>query len=82
MSKNLKVLACLAGALLASSAFADWQLNMRPGVTELSKIAYDLHMEVLWTCVVIAVVVFGVMIYSLVKFSSFQGRSGRYHLAS
>ena len=73
MSKNLKVLACIAGALLASPAFADWQLNMRPGVTELSRIAYDLHMEIFWICVVIAIAVFGVMIYSLIKFRHSKG---------
>lgn len=73
MSKNLKALACLAGVLLASPAFADWQLNMRPGVTELSRIAYDLHMRILWICVWIAIAVFGVMIYSLVKFRRSKG---------
>ena len=77
MSKNLKTLvkawACVAGVLLASPAFAEWRLNMQPGVTELSKIAYHLHMEVLWICVAIAVVVFGAMIYSLVKFRHSKG---------
>jgi cytochrome c oxidase subunit 2 len=77
MSKNLKALvkvwACIAGVLLASPAFADWQLNMRQGVTELSKQAYSLHMLILWVCVAIAVVVFGAMIYSLVKFRHSQG---------
>ena len=77
MSKNLKVLAkvwaCIASILLASPVFAAWQLNMRPGVTELSKVAYDLHMETLWVCIAIAVAVFGVMIYSLIKFRHSQG---------
>jgi len=77
MSKNLKVLAkawaCIAGILLASPAFAEWQLNMRPGVTELSKLAYHLHMEILWICVAIAFVVFGAMIYSIIKFRHSKG---------
>jgi len=77
MSKNLKVLAkvwvCTAGILLASPAFAAWQLNMRPGVTELSKLAYHLHMEILWVCVAIAFVVFGAMIYSIIKFRHSKG---------
>ena len=34
---------------------------------------YALHMEVFWICVGIAVVVFGAMIYSLVKFRRSQG---------
>jgi len=81
MSNNLKALmkvgvksgAIIAGILLASPAFAAWQLNMRPGITELSKEAYSLHMKILWICVAIAVVVFGAMIYSLVKFRHSKG---------
>jgi cytochrome c oxidase subunit 2 len=61
-------------ALLASVAHADWGgLNMPEGVTVLSKKIYSLHMLILWICVAIAVVVFGVMIYSIVKFRKSQG---------
>jgi cytochrome c oxidase subunit 2 len=65
--------AALAAALLASPAFAAWELNMPVGVTELSKEIHHLHMLILWVCVIIAVVVFGAMIYSLVKFRRSQG---------
>jgi len=47
--------------------------NLPIGVTGLSKAMYGLHMEVFWICVGIAVVVFGAMIYSLVKFRKSQG---------
>ncbi len=47
--------------------------NLPVGVTDLSKAMYGLHMEVFWICVGIAVVVFGVMIYSLIKFRRSQG---------
>src|ERR1700693_4473151 len=47
--------------------------NLPPGVTSLSRDIYTLHMEVFWVCVGIAVVVFGVMIYALVKFRHSQG---------
>jgi cytochrome c oxidase subunit II len=61
-------------ATLASVAHADWGgLNMTQGVTILSRKIYDLHMLILWICVVIAVFVFGAMIYSLVKFRKSQG---------
>ncbi|MDJ0748116.1 MAG: cytochrome c oxidase subunit II [Woeseiaceae bacterium] len=53
------------GLVAASTANADWALNMPKGVTELSKETYDLHMMVFWWCVAIGIVVFGVMIYSL-----------------
>ena len=46
---------------------------MPEGVTILSKKIYGLHMLILWICVVIAVVVFGAMIYSMVKFRKSQG---------
>ena len=77
MSKIFKTLVGATGAtlafLLSSPAFADWQLNMRPGVTELSKQAYSLHMEIFLICVAIAVVVFGAMIYSIIKFRHSKG---------
>ena len=61
-------------AILSSVAHADWDgLNMPEGVTILSKKIYDLHMLILWICVAIAVVVFGAMIYSLIRFRKSQG---------
>ena len=61
-------------ALLASVAHADWDgLNMTEGVSILSKEIYGLHMLIFYWCVAIGVVVFGVMIYSLVKFRKSQG---------
>jgi cytochrome c oxidase subunit 2 len=48
-------------------------LNMTPGVTDISRKIYDLHMEVFWICVGIAVVVFGWMIYSLIAFRKSKG---------
>ena len=46
-------------------AAADWQLNLTEGVTEISREVYDMHMFVLWICVVIGVIVFGAMAYSI-----------------
>ena len=40
-------------------------LNLRPGVTEISHQVYDLHMLMFYICVGIAVVVFGAMFYSM-----------------
>jgi len=69
--------ACLPAALAAGNAMANTNTsngyNMPVGVTDLSRIIYGLHMEVFWICVGIAVVVFGAMIYSLVKFRHSQG---------
>jgi len=41
------------------------QTNLTPGATEVGARIYDLHMTVFWICVVIAVVVFGVMFYTV-----------------
>ena len=63
----------LAGLLTSATAFADWELNMPVGVTELSAETYSLHMMVFWWCVGIGVVVFGVMIYSLINHRKSKG---------
>jgi cytochrome c oxidase subunit II len=74
MSKILKYAAALIAACLpAGAAFAAWELNMPVGVTELSREIHGLHMLIFWICVLIAVVVFGAMIYSIVKFRHSQG---------
>lgn len=74
MSKILKyVAAAIATTAPAGAALAAWDLNMPVGVSELSREIYGLHMLILWVCVIIAVAVFGVMIYSLVKFRKSQG---------
>lgn len=57
----------LAGLFTAGLARAEWALNMPRGVTELSAETYSIHMQVFFWCCAIAVVVFGAMIYSIVK---------------
>ncbi|MFB8830544.1 cytochrome c oxidase subunit II [Azotobacter sp. CWF10] len=48
-----------------SQAQAAWDVNMRPGVTEVSRSVFDLHMTIFWICVAIGVLVFGVMFWSM-----------------
>lgn len=66
---------CLAALGLAAQAQANTSngYNLPLGVTSLSQDIYALHMEVFWICVGIAVVVFGVMIYALLKFRHSRG---------
>jgi cytochrome c oxidase subunit 2 len=54
----MSVLAMAAGGEVS-------EYNMEPGVTELGHRIYDLHMIILIICVVIGVLVFGVMFYSI-----------------
>ena len=57
----------LGGALSVwcVGARADFAVNMTPGVTAISREVYDLHMLILWICVAIGAVVFGVMFWSI-----------------
>ena len=55
----MSVIAMAAGGEASS-------INMTPGVTELGREVYDLHMIILWICVAIGVAVFGVMFYSII----------------
>jgi cytochrome c oxidase subunit II len=66
---------CLAALGFAANAGANTSngYNLPTGVTGLARDMYDLHMIVFWICVGIAVVVFGAMIYTLVKFRQSQG---------
>src|SRR5216683_1433220 len=66
---------CLAALGLAAQAEANTSngYNLPLGVTSLSRDIYALHMEVFWICVGIAVLVFGAMIYSLLKFRHSRG---------
>jgi len=73
MSKSVKYAAIAASLLLAGPAFAAWTLNMTTGITPVSREAHNLHMLIFWICVVIAVIVFGAMIYSIVKFRKSTG---------
>jgi len=57
----------VVGLLTTGAASADWALNMPKGVTELSAETYNLHMQAFYWCCAIAVLVFGAMIYSLLK---------------
>tara|TARA_Y100001970_G_scaffold223914_1_gene275785 strand:- start:9069 stop:10124 length:1056 start_codon:yes stop_codon:yes gene_type:complete len=46
---------------------------MPVGVTDVSKSIFDLHMLIFWICVVIGVIVFGVMFWSLWKYRKSKG---------
>ena len=46
---------------------------MTTGVTETSRQVYDLHMIILWVCVVIGIIVFGAMIYSIIYHRKSKG---------
>lgn len=51
--------------LIIPKAFADWALNMTPGVTPISKEIYNMHMISLYVVSAIGLLVFGVMFWSI-----------------
>ncbi|MCY4314225.1 MAG: cytochrome c oxidase subunit II [Gammaproteobacteria bacterium] len=63
----------LLAYMTTSSTWADWELNLTQGVTDISRDVYDMHMFVLWICVWIGVVVFGAMTYSMIKHRKSKG---------
>ncbi len=78
LSDRLARVAVLPLLLLSSAAMAGYeQLNMPQGVTPLSKDIYGLHMTIMWICVAIGVVVFGIMFWSI-----FHHRKSRGAVAS
>ena len=63
---NLKKRALSLLFLFAIPSQADWfALNMTRGVTDISNEVFELHMLIFWICVVIGVLVFSVMFYSM-----------------
>ncbi|MES0874882.1 cytochrome c oxidase subunit II [Sinimarinibacterium sp. HSW-8] len=55
-------------AALAAPAYTDTSkgYNLPTGVTEISREVFALHMWIFWVCVVIGVIVFGAMIWSII----------------
>ena len=63
IEKVTLIFSFLTPALLLANDRSDY--NMPVGATEVSSSIFDLHMLIFWICVVIGVVVFSVMFYSM-----------------
>ena len=62
--------ALLMLSLYPSKVLSDWDaLNMREGVTQVSRDVFELHMLIFYICVAIGAVVFSVMFYSLFRYT-------------
>ena len=63
-----RVLCSMWGAailLFAGNSYAEWPLNLTEGVTTTSQTVFDLHMLILWICVIACAATFAVIIYSI-----------------
>ncbi len=63
MSVAIRVVSLM---LASMQSWAEYQLDLRPGVTSFSQGAYGIHTLVMWICVVIGIIVFSAMIYSII----------------
>jgi cytochrome c oxidase subunit 2 len=68
-----KLILSVLGLAWAGAANADFALNMRKGITELSAETFAIHMIVFWVCVGIGILVFGVMLVSLILHRKSRG---------
>ncbi|KGE04833.1 Cytochrome c oxidase polypeptide II [Pseudohaliea rubra DSM 19751] len=66
------VLVTLPGLALAAGGEKN-ALNMPVGVTDVGRSIFDLHMIILWICVAIGALVFGVMFYSIIYHRKSRG---------
>ena len=62
----MKIYSIILMVIFPSTILADWETNMPRGVTPTSEVAYDLHMLIFYITVVIGIIVFGAMLYSII----------------
>jgi cytochrome c oxidase subunit II len=76
-----RLLSVLAAAIaVPGSAFAERAYNLQPPVTPIARQMYDLHSFIFWICVVIFVVVFSVMFYSIYRHRKSVGhKAAQFH---
>jgi cytochrome c oxidase subunit 2 len=66
--KHLRALTAFAATLLLPVAsLADYHVDILPPATPVAQDAYVLHWGILWVCVVIFIIVFGAMFWSIFK---------------
>ena len=76
MQKVLGRIWCLAPSVL----FAANKINMPEGVTPISHEIYKLHMLIFYICVVVGVLTFGVITYTILKQRKSRGvKPAKFH---
>jgi cytochrome c oxidase subunit 2 len=73
-SRHLPLLTLLSLLFGSPAAMADWTaLNLTRGVTPIANQVYDLHMIILWVCIIIGIIVFGAMAWSIIHHRKSKG---------
>ena len=70
---TMVALAALCGAAQATTVPGSWQVNLTPGDSTWSHVPYSLNNIAFGICVVIALLVFGAMFISVVRFRKSRG---------
>lgn len=74
LSKLTTTLIAFVLGIVTTPVFAQQStLNMTEGVTGISNTVYNLHMTILYICIAIAVIVFGIMFWSLFRHRKSKG---------
>jgi len=77
---RISLISGIALFLASTLAVADYGLNFQKPVSAIGHELYGLHMLILWICVAIGVVVFGVMLYSIVMHRKDRGhKAAKWH---
>jgi len=77
---RISLISGIALFLASTLAVADYGLNFQKPVSAIGHELYGLHMLILWICVAIGVVVFGVMLYSIVVHRKDRGhKAAKWH---
>ncbi|MEJ2177365.1 MAG: cytochrome c oxidase subunit II [Gammaproteobacteria bacterium] len=71
--KRFSVFLMVIATAFAMPAWADWEVNMPKGVTDISHKVYDMHMLAFWIMCIVAVAVFGAMFISILKHRKSKG---------
>lgn len=65
---------------LAPTVWADYAYNMTQGVSPVSERIYSLHMIIFWICTAIAVLVYGIMVYAIIRHRKSRGfKAAEFH---
>lgn len=77
---RIRLISGIALSFLSTLCFAEYGLNFQKPVTGIGHEVYGLHMTILWICVAIGVLVFGVMLYSIVMHRKSRGhKAAKFH---
>lgn len=68
-----RVVLLFVSILWSGMVFADYKLNLTKGVTSVSHEVYELHMLALWMVTAIGVLVFGLMLWSIIRHRKSRG---------